>query len=280
MLRIVITGQKGFIGTILKPYLTNKGNVILDLKGDISTIQDYSVNVDYVIHLASKTAEKDFINDPAIAYETNINGTLNVLEFCRKNRSGLVFLSSCGVYGGNSGKVREDCEIDPQSSYAMSKYIGEQLCYRYWDDFHVPIVILRLFNVYGINQRQGFIVPYIHHCILNNNILNLKTPNSLRDFVYVEDACHAISKTVSIDNPGFNVFNVGSGKTISVLDLAKKIYRLWGVPFKFNANNSGNCEELSVHADTSLIKARLDWELEVSLDDGLKLLKRYYENLR
>ena len=74
------------MGNILRPYLINKGYVVLDIVDDISTIQDYPVKVDYVIHLASKTSEKDFFNNPVAAYKTNIIGTLNVLEFCKKNR--------------------------------------------------------------------------------------------------------------------------------------------------------------------------------------------------
>ena len=227
-MKIVITGRKGFIGKHLAPLLKRQGHKITEIDTDLNSIHRQILEVDAVVHLASKTEIADFLSDPAGAYNINVGGVNHVLDFCRKNNAKLIYTSTCGVYGSLSGSVKEIDTVNPVNSYSMSKYIGELLCARYHNDFDVSVTILRLFNVYGSYQREGFVISYIFDCLCNNRPLNLKTPEALRDFVYIDDVCMAILKAIERKNKEIEIFNVGSGKIVSIGEVAKKIYRFWG----------------------------------------------------
>ena len=126
-MKIVITGRKGFIGKQLVPHLIRQGHKITEIDTDLNSIHHQVLEVDAVVHLASKTAFADFLSDPAGAYNINVGGVNHVLDFCRKNNAKLIYTSTCGVYGSLSGSVKENDIVNPVNSYSMSKYIGELL---------------------------------------------------------------------------------------------------------------------------------------------------------
>ena len=277
-MKIVITGRKGFIGKHLVPLLKRQGHKITEIDTDLDIIHHQVLEVDAVVHLASKTEFADFISDPAEAYNINVGGVNHVLDFCRKNNAKLIFTSTCGVYGPLSRSVKEIDRVVPVNSYSTSKYIGELLCARYKYDFDVSVTILRLFNVYGLHQREAFVISYIFDCLCNNRPLNLKTPEALRDFVYIDDVCMAILKAIERKNEDIEIFNIGSGKIVSIGAVAEKIYRFWGkkIPDEVKTGRRGNY----LCANLDSVKTHLEWEPKVSLEEGLRIMAIEYGKKR
>jgi len=276
--KIVITGRKGFIGKHLVPILKRQGHKIREIDTDLDIIHHQVLEVDAVVHLASKTEFADFISDPAEAYNINVGGVNHVLDFCRKNNAKLIFTSTCGVYGPLSRSVKEIDRVLPVNSYSTSKYIGELLCARYHYDFDVSVTILRLFNVYGLHQREAFVISYIFDCLCNNMPLNLKTPEALRDFVNIDDVCMAILKAVERKNEDIEIFNIGSGKIISIGDVAEKIYRFWGKKIPDEVKTGRRENYLCANLDS--VKTHLEWEPKVSLEEGLRIMAIEYGKKR
>ena len=277
-MKIVITGRKGFIGKHLVPLLKRQGHKITEIDIDLDIIHHQVMEVDAVVHLASKTEFADFFSDPAEAYNINVGGVNHVLDFCRKNNAKLIFTSTCGVYGPLSRSVKEIDRVVPVNSYSTSKYIGELLCARYQYDFDVSVTILRLFNVYGLYQRESFVISYIFNCLCTNRPLNLKTPEALRDFVYIDDVCMAILKAIERKNQDIEIFNIGSGKIVSIGDVAEEIYRFWGkkIPDNLKTGRIGNY----LCANLDSVKKHLEWEPKVSLEEGLRIMATEYGQKR
>jgi nucleoside-diphosphate-sugar epimerase len=276
--KIVITGRKGFIGRHLVTLLKRQGHIIKEIEIDLDIIHHQVLEADAVVHLASKTELADFLGNPAEAYNINVGGIINVLDFCRKNNAKLIFTSTCGVYSPLSRSVKEIDRVVPVNSYSTSKYIGELLCARYQYDFDVSVTILRLFNVYGLYQRESFVISYIFNCICNNKPLNLKTPEALRDFVYIDDVCMAILKALERKNDELEIFNIGSGKIVSIGDVAEIIYRFWGKKIRDEVKTGLRGNYLCANLDS--VKNHLEWEPKVSLEEGLRIMAIEYGKKR
>ena len=277
-MKIVITGRKGFIGKHLVPLLKRQGHKITEIDIDLDIIHHQVLEVDAVVHLASKTEFADFLSDPAEAYNINVGGVNHVLDFCRKNKAKLIFTSTCGVYDPLSRSVKEIDRVVPVNSYSTSKYIGELLCARYQYDFDVSVTILRLFNVYGLYQRESFVISYIFNCLWTNRPLNLKTPEALRDFVYIDDVCMAILKAIERKNEDIEIFNIGSGKIVTIGDVAEKIYRFWGKKIPDEVKTGRRENYLCANLDS--VKTHLEWEPKVSLEEGLRIMAIEYGKKR
>lgn len=276
-MHILITGKNGFIGTNLQKLLSAHSHTCVNKNYDVLAMPKRHRGIDAVVHLASQTDNDKFFQDSEAAYKTNICGTLNVLEFCKKNNTKLIYISTCGAYAEKVGKVRETDNIEPRNPYTFSKYIGEQLCSSYNHDFGLPIIILRLFNVYGFGQRPPFVIPYIFECLIKNRPLELKSPLSLRDFIFVDDVSAAIVKALAHDQEGIAVFNIGSGKTVSVAQTAQKISVLLNkklpcLPVKRKRNNVPR-----ICADLTKTSKYLMWKPSVAFDEGLKRIQRQYQ---
>jgi nucleoside-diphosphate-sugar epimerase len=275
---ILITGAQGFIGRWLQDYLSKKQCEFISWSNEICDLKNETFKVDTVVHLAAETLPERFINNPERAYQTNIAGTLSVLEFCRRNNAGLIFISTSGVYGEKNGAISEEDNIKPRNPYSLSKHIGEQLCYQYFRDFSVPVTVLRLFNVYGAGQDKKFLISYIIDSIINNMELILKSPYSKRDFIYVEDVCSAIYQCLKSEIKGFEVYNLGSGVAQSVIEITEKINILCNSSFFYDImKNKITVEQSCVYANIDKIKLNIHWNPEISIDEGLKRIIRYHE---
>ena len=274
-MKVLVTGNKGFIGKKLSEYLLDKKIIVRDCVDDLFEINEKKISVDIVIHLAAEISSSSFKSSPFESYKSNIYAVNSLLDLCRKNNAKMIFASTCGVYKKKSKRVNEYDELAPENSYSMSKYIGELLCKRYSLDFNLPVTILRFFNVYGFGQSNEFLIPYIFNSIIENKSLNLNTPYELRDFVFVDDVCKAIVKAVENNTDTYEIFNVGSGEVNQVSSVARSIYALFGkdLPEQDIYHQNYIC------ADLNLIKIKLNWEPEISLYEGLeKIAKEYKKN--
>ncbi len=264
MKKILITGSEGFVGNRLVEKLGNKYNLELfdkNFNKDIINPKIFeNLNADFVIHLAAITKSNDLSN----MFNVNVNGTLNVLEFCKTSGAKLIFASSSAVYGDIDSPIKENSNLKPSSYYAMTKKLGEEMCRFYYDKFSVDSTILRIFNPYGPNQTDGFLISDILSQ-LDKSEIDLGNPRPKRDYIYIDDLVDAIDK--SLDLKDFNIINIGTGISYSVKELANQI-----TDKKINFNDNSLVKS-DIYADISKAKKLLSWVPKVSLKEGIKYLK-------
>lgn len=276
-IKVAVTGSSGFVGTHLTKKLRElKADVLeIDLRRGID-VSDWSQlkeldGFDCLIHLSAKTYVPDSYSDPRGFYHTNIVGTINALELCRLHKAKLVYASSY-VYG-----VPEYLPIDelhPVKSYnpyAESKIIGERLCERYAIDFDQKILTLRPFNIYGPGQDTRFLISSIIDQAKTGSV-QLKDPNPKRDFVYIDDVINAYLKAISHDTPGYNVFNIGLGKSYSVREISQEVIRHFGDDLKIDFTGEKRQSEVAdTVADISKAGKLLNWSPAVGIEEGIRL---------
>ncbi len=258
-MKILITGVTGGIASTLGYFLYKNGHKIIgidnliggyldnlmingeefcdfyirDIRSDIS---DLLKDVDAIIHLAAKTSLPACEEDPKECFSVNTQGTLCILEAARlANIKTVIFASTSAVYENNEiFPLKEDFEINPTLSYPLSKKLSEELCQSYIKKYSFRIPILRFFNVFGprqdIHRKSPPLINYIVREIKNGNQPILHSNGSQeRDYVHVDDVCAAINECL-INDQANNIYNVCSGKTISVA----RIYDIISDTLKFN----------------------------------------------
>lgn len=276
MNRILITGSHGFIGNALKEKCQLLDiPLIKEIKGDISN-QDlhlcYQDNIpDHIFHLAAKTFVPRSWEEPLDFYKTNVYGLLNILEFCRKHKISMTFVSAY-IYGVQSKlPVSEEAIPVPNNPYANSKLIGEQLCKFYIENYDLNISIIRPFNVYGPNQDKDFIFQKILDQALSiSNEIQLDSLLGKRDYVYIDDVVNALIMTIGLET-GYLPINIGSGVSHSISDVIKMIFAELGIEKKIVcANKKRKNEILDVVADIARAKEILSWEPYYNMSMGIK----------
>lgn len=245
MAKCLVTGGLGFIGSNLVKKLVEEGHDVIVIDnlstGDIrnknrkteliiADIQDESIYkelpvVDYVFHLAALARIQNSIQDPISANNVNVNGTLNILEFCKKVNAKLIFSSSSSIYEGSELPTKETSEIMPKNPYALQKYICEQWIKMYSDLYSLDYTILRYFNVYGESQILTGAYAAVIGIFLNQkkNGQPLTITNDgeqRRDFTYVGDVVNANIAATHWDK---DVYNIGTGVNYSVNEIAEMI---------------------------------------------------------
>ncbi len=182
-----------------------------------------------IFHEAAFISVPLSLEQPRLCYEVNVEGTRNVLEACRINSvKSFVFASSCAVYGNTQKANIEDDPINPLTPYAKSKADGEILCKEYSERYGFSASSLRYFNVYGDRQRAdgeyaAVVAKFKRNLVSKEPITIFGTGKQTRDFVTVFDVVIANLKIAMFDDLKGDVFNIGSGKGINLLDLVDKL---------------------------------------------------------
>jgi FlaA1/EpsC-like NDP-sugar epimerase len=261
--RILITGDKGFIGTNLKNKLRALGlswqEASLEERKDLSvrSVVMELPPADLVFHLASNIPQK--ANG---GYEKDIETMKNIIEFCEMNNSVLIFPSSSAVYGDADGIVNENSVLNPINEYGKSK----MYCERLFNNSKVNGAILRLFNVYGEGQYEKFVIPSIIKGIKEEKIT---LSYAKRDFVHISDVIEAMLRAAIICKDKKEILNVGSGKSNELKYVADIIESMLDKQvIREYQNNSGNIKD--IWADMERTKRVLNWEPEIKLEDGLR----------
>lgn len=255
-MKALITGGAGFIGRWVVKYLLKKGNEVwaLDnlsngernnilefeenprfkfIKGDIlqrDLLKElFNLNFEVCFHLAAAINVQSSIDNPGENLEVNLRGTFNILEEAKKRNTKVIFISTCMVYKQviDNIPIDEDHSLCPLSPYAATKIAAENLALSYFHTYGLPITILRPFNTYGPFQKtnnEGGVIPIFILRSLKGEILNIYGKGTqTRDFLYVEDCAEAIVKAALSDKIWGEVINIGTGKDISINDLARLI---------------------------------------------------------
>jgi nucleoside-diphosphate-sugar epimerase len=278
MKSVLVTGSSGFIGqTLVRSFDTNQYRIIECPSSQIVNLCNIEeINslpkADVIIHLAAKSFIPESFVNPVSFYSNNLLSTLNILDKAKGDGSKVIFLSTY-VYGNPEYlPIDELHPINPLNPYTQSKIICEDFCRAYYRDFGVPSVVLRLFNVYGPGQGNSFIIPSIL-AQLKKPIIELKDSRPRRDFVYIDDVVSAIIASTEYVSSGFDIFNVGSGKSVSIKEVSNIIKSLTGTSAEIRFNEqTRKGEVLDTVADIRKIKSVLNWIAEVSIEEGLKRL--------
>jgi len=272
--KVLITGGNGFLGTGITCEMKNKAKVVYSYPGDVREIEDLSEKFDLVLHLAA-IVKSSSDKDASVLNDVNVNGTLSVMKYCKKVGAKCVFASSAAVYKPISGAElikEEKTSLEPVSEYGKSKKLAEDICGDYSEKYGVNIIILRIFNVYGPGQREPYLIPYLINTISKNQPPVLKTPDAVRDFVYIKDVVDAFMSASDSVSKKLCALNIGIGVGISVKELALKISAMLGK--KMDHTDAGNnaMKPYRAVADIGLAKEVLDWSPSTSLDSGLEML--------
>lgn len=267
--KILVSGGKGFIGRHLISHLSKKGYSVVSYEGNVTEKFDFGGPIDVVCHLAAKTFIKDCADYPAEAIKVNFGGTLNALEFARAKKAKFIFASAAAVYGLSNKGIRESETPKPNSVYGMSKYLAEQLCEFYARSFSVSCAVIRLFNVYGRGQKREFLLPTIIENVKKGTVVELRSPKSVRDYIYIDDVSALFERCIESNLPeNFYLFNAGSGQGYSVMDVVNSIKSISGRNIQIKASTDAPGDIFT--ADISKIKKVLGWEPQISFENGLK----------
>ena len=300
-MKIIITGGAGFIGKHLVELLIKKENdiTIFDnfsnskeesvmylknlgakiVKGDIRKIGQINNAMkghDLVIHLAAKISVDESIKNPSETFQTNVEGTKNVLIACKENEiKKIIASSSAAVYGESKidVKLTEKSKIKPISPYGESKVRMENEIRKFSEDQNIDHVILRFFNIYGKNQSSeyaGVITKFIKKIEMNKPLQIFGNGMQIRDFVSVNDVVNSIYH--SIENGKNQTYNIASGNSITIKQLAKLLINLSKKDIKIVHNDEKKGDIRFSDADISLAKKELHYLPKYSLESIKNLL--------
>ena len=234
---------------------------------------------DAVIHLAARAGVRPSIEDPVLYSSVNLDGTTRLLQACRAHDvKRFVFGSSSSVYGNNE-KVpfaENDLVDHPISPYAATKKSGEMLCHAYHHLFGMEIACLRFFTVFGPRQRPEMAIhKFAARMHGGEDIEQYGDGESARDYTFVADIVEGIVRAMQRAT-GFHVWNLGGSRTITLAELIQAIAHVFDVEPKVNKLPQQPGDVNRTWADISLAKRELDWEPEVSLQQGLEQFRDWY----
>jgi UDP-glucose 4-epimerase len=299
----LVTGGAGFIGShlvdrllgegrkvrVLDSFVVGKrsnlaqhqGNPALEIVecdvADAAKVMAACAGVERIFHLAARADVVPSMQQPEAYFRANVDGTFAVLEAARAHRvNRLVYVASSSCYGiPDVYPTPEKTAADARYPYALTKYIGEQLVMHWAEVYKLPCVSVRFFNVYGPRARTsgtyGAVFGVFLAQMLSNKPLTIVGDgNQTRDFTFVSDAVDALLRVAESNKAG-EIFNVGSGKPVSVNELVQ----LLGNPPSVHIPKRPG-EPDCTWADISKIRAELGWEPKVRIEEGVKIM---FENI-
>jgi len=297
-MKVIITGGSGFIGSHLADSLIELEHevIVIDnlsigrvenishllenpkftfLKADIidyDSIESIFKKVDWVFHLAALADIVPSIENPKEYFLSNVNGTFNVLQACKKYKiKKIIYTASSSCYGiPDNYPTKETEAIKPQYPYALTKNIGEQLVMHWCQLYNLPAISLRFFNVYGPRARTSGTYGAVFGVFLAQKLANkpytvVGDGTQTRDFTFVSDIVSAIQSAAKSNVSG-KIINIGSSKTYSINHLV----HLLGGDVEYIPKRPG--EPDCTWADITEAKKTLNWEPKVTLEEGVEIL--------
>jgi len=272
---VVVTGARGFVGVHVVRTLRAAGYDVVEHRrkdGDLAAAPPSNwPKARHVVHLAGRTFVPDAWSDPAPFRRDNVQGTANVLEYCRHSGASLVHVSSY-VYGTPQRlPIDEQHPLQPFNPYAESKILAEQEVLSYRHRFSVAASIVRPFNLYGPGQNARFVIPTIIRQALDSSCaaITVTDDRPRRDYLHVRDLT-GLLLAVMRAAPG-GTYNAGSGESHSVREIVERVGALSGrqKPLQVTGPVRPN-EILDVVADVSHAASVLGWRPGIPLTEGLR----------
>jgi UDP-glucuronate 4-epimerase len=303
-MRILVTGGAGFIGSHLVEKLLGAGHevVVLDDFNDFYDPQIKHANiagfakdvtvchvdlrendsvrslfrrekVDAIVHLAARAGVRPSIQSPRLYYDTNVIGTLNLLEAARATGvERFIFASSSSVYGASKTVPfsEEQHLIQTLSPYGATKIGGEFLCSTYSHLYQMRVVALRYFTVYGPRQRPDLAIhQFTRRIHAGQPIDQFGDGSTQRDYTYIDDIIQGTMAAFDYDGPMFDIFNLGENQTIQLKDLVLAIENAVGKKAKVNRLPEQPGDMRRTYADISKARKLLGYNPTTVLSQGL-----------
>ena len=254
-------------------HIKNKIEFInIDISKDLESIKRHFKNVDQVFHIAGLADMLPSISNPSKYFQTNVVGTLNVLQASKEAKiKKFIYAASASCYGNpEKYPTDEKCKIDIQYPYSLTKFLGEQLVIHWAKIYSMPNISLRFFNVYGPRASLKDAYSSVFSIFLSQksskkSLTIVGDGKQTRDFIHVFDLVDAIIKTSEKGKNG-EIYNVGSGKEISINSIADLISSdQLNIPKRTGETNRSL-------ADISKIKNQLNWSPSITVQKGIKML--------
>ena len=293
MTTAIVTGGAGFIGShlvdallaenisvrVIDNYSTGRPENLAHVTGQVELVEaDFAKSgswqklfqdTDWVFHLGALADIVPSIQRPADYFQANVDGTFNVLEAAKNaGVKRFVYAASSSCYGiPDKYPTSEDADISPQYPYALTKRLGEELVMHWAQLYNLPAIALRLFNVYGPRSRTSGTYGAVLGVFLAQKLANkpftvVGDGTQTRDFTYVTDVANAFL-TAAQSSVCEEVFNVGSGETVSV----NRLVELLGGEVTYIPKRPG--EPDCTYADITKIRRDLKWQPKVSIKQGV-----------
>jgi dTDP-glucose 4,6-dehydratase len=302
--RVLVTGAGGFIGSHLAERLVADGARVralvhynalgkqgwLDhssvlkemdvIAGDIcdrDSVRQVMQDTDIVFHLAALIAIPYSYNAPASYVRTNVEGTLNILQAARDlGVQRVLHTSTSEVYGtARRVPIDEEHPLQGQSPYSASKIGADKMAEAFHLSFQLPVVTVRPFNTFGPRQSARAVIPTIITQCMSGQTVNLGNLHPTRDLNFVGNIVEGYLLAAETPSAVGQTINLGSGREISIGDLAKLIGKITGKPIQITTESQRvrpeNSEVERLLADNARAQKLLGWKPHLSLEDGLKL---------
>lgn len=312
MRQYLVTGAAGFIGSRVAQLLLENGDKVVgidnlnnaydprlkqwrleQLKG-FSNFDFYVIDIcnraalerlfwelkpfEAVLNLAARAGVRSSVEDPWTYFETNVTGTLNLLELCRQHGiEKFILASTSSLYGAcNLRPFREDASTDcPLSPYAASKKAAETLCYTYHHLYGIDVTVLRYFTVYGPAGRPDMsIFRFIRWIAEGEPVIVFGDGTQERDFTYVDDIARGTIK--ALKPVGYEIINLGSDRPISLSKLVALIEKLFSRKAEVVYRPMHTADVPATWADITKAKDLLQWSPQTELEEGLQCAAEWY----
>jgi UDP-glucuronate 4-epimerase len=311
---ILITGGAGFIGSHLVDRLLSEGDWQVSVVDDFNEFYDPAIkranvsrheeNSNYrlfevdirdqpalkrifdeqslscVVHLAARAGVRPSLAQPLLYAETNINGTLNLLELTRdRGIKQFVFGSSSSVYGINA-KVpfSEDDPIrQPISPYAATKAAGELICHTYAHLYGMRCVCLRFFTVYGPRQRPDLAIHKFARLMSEGKPIPVFGDGTTRrDYTYIEDTIAGVQAAVDYTKSDYEVINLGESRTVELRELISLLEKELGVTAKIDRQPSQPGDVPQTFADITRARQLRGYNPQTQIEDGIRRFVEWF----
>ena len=315
-MRILLTGGAGFIGSHLAEGLLHDGheidcldnfndyydpaikrsNILVALQHpaftlvqgdilDLPELQHHFENrrYDIIVLLAARAGVRPSIQDPLLYEKVNVQGTMHLLELCKRYQvKKFVFASSSSVYGSNS-KVpfsETDPVDNPISPYAATKKAGELICYTYHHLYDISVTCLRFFTVYGPRQRPDMAIHKFAKLIYEGKpVAVFGSGTSKRDYTYIDDIIQGLRASIN-KCQGYRIYNLGESNTVELRHLMELIQSALGKKAIIEHLPDQPGDVPITFADISLARKELNYNPQTAIEEGIERFARWFKQVR
>jgi nucleoside-diphosphate-sugar epimerase len=300
--KVLVAGGAGFVGSQLVLELLDLGAdvVVYDnlLHGSRENLEDVADRItlvlgdvldewklteafrahrpSYVFNLVGDTYVPTAYDVPKRFFRINIEGNLNVLMACKVfGVKRVLYVSSTEVYGeARSTPMDETHAYDPLNTYAVSKLAADRLCFTFFHEHQIPVIIARIYNAYGPRETEPYVIPEIIAQLHKSNVVHLGNIEARRDFTYVADTARGLIAALGSTIPNGEAVNVGSNVAYSVRELAEALGHIMGhdsIDIQIDPRRLRHFDIGLFQCDPSRLHGATGWKPQVGLEQGLQM---------